>query len=253
MENIYGLMSENTSHITFSDFIRALDEPDKLRELANKIQHEKVEDEALMGVKVFLEQNDRDIDKLRTFLSEGKSDFQSRVYSKTVSKSGYPMFMRIAASLLVVVFIASLFYWFAPSKTDRLYSGYYEKEMGLPVVLDHESDKLFDEAMNAFRDDDFEAAKTGFIAASKKGEREEEIAYFIACSAMELQEWEVAEKRFLAAISHDGEYRDKAEYRLVLVYIKQGDFEAAQSLLQQMSARPTHRYYEEARGLLEEL
>lgn len=240
-------MQENNSHIKFQYILDSLDnELDRIRVFEELKNYEPIDDD-IKGLKLFLENNDYNHVLLKEYLtaSEHKFDLLLDKHSGTKKKGPW---LKYAAILLPIIGFGYYFLFMNISNNDELYAEYYEKEIGLPVLMGATDNVLFAESMNTFKAGEYENALVGFEELLKVEINNDTLQYYIGCSYMELGKTDIAIEQFLS-VNNTSVFLDKADYRLALLFIKKGQFGLAKGKLDEITSDKSHRYYVQATAL----
>lgn len=249
MGYFYELTMENGKDIlTVEEVLASLDNSAKRVEVFNRLRTSTSLTDELEGIKDFLEANDYDHEKLKAFVNRSEKDFDTimeRGTQKTISVN----WLRVAAVVVPLIGLAAFFY-LNKSETN-LYAKYYEKESGLPVYMGIGTVPEFGNAMNAFKDDEFSEALSGFENLLAEHQGNDTLLYFLACSNMESGNYDDAIEQF-GKVNATSVFREKSEYREALSLIALERYSDARKELVEISKDTGHAYKNQAGRLLEE-
>lgn len=209
-----------------------------------------VEDE-IIGVKLFLENNNYDFNKLASFLHSAELNIDKITTQKNSKQPSYN-WLKVAAILVPLIGVSFYFLMNNGNKYDNLYSNYYEKELGLPVTLSDENNKLFNESMNLFRDEDYTSSLQGFQKLLMEKPTNDTLHYFIGVCLLENGETKAAINEFSYNFEQSF-FKEKSEYRLALAYLKTKEKKKLKAQLSIILQNKNHRYYQQANALLGKL
>lgn len=163
------------------------------------------------------------------------------------------LWLKIAAVFIAIIGVSSIFYFFSqsPSETEKLYSKYYVPEKGLPILMNSVGNKNFNESMAAFKDDAFDEALKGFSELLKNNPKNDTLRYFVACSNLELGHTNEAIQDF-NKIETLSIFKEKTDFKLALIYIKEDKIEDAKRILKEISINHSHEFYSKANEILNE-
>jgi len=172
---------------------------------------------------------------------------------QTQERKNTKVWLKIAAVLLPLIGIVTLFYILSssPTKTDQLFTQYTVPEIGLPNLMSTASEKQFDEAMAAFKDKAYNEAKQGFEVLLQESPKNDTLNYFIAYSEMKLSHFEKAISHFESVVD-TSVFKEKADFHLALCNIKMKALKEAKLILQKMGTNSNHSFYSEANEILKE-
>ena len=157
-------------------------------------------------------------EKLKNRLKEADKELDSA--SNVIERgegNSYLKIFAVAASVVLIIGV-SIFYFFIKSPDySALAIKFYEPEKGLPVEMGI-TNKPMDEVMNDFNKGDFMGAK-GKLEKISEVNSNDTISYFLGVVSYELKDYKEAIADF-TRVKTTSNYSDKAQYRLVLCYLK---------------------------------
>lgn len=177
-------------------------------------------------------------------------DAETKVIELKNVKTSYLKIFAIAASVMIVVGLSLFYLYFNTKSCSELASKYYEPEKGLPVVMGTNNSKL-DEVMNDYKTGNYSGAKSKLekIGGSITNDT---INYFYGVVNYELQNYNDAKSDFLQ-ITSSGYYFEKAQYRLVLTFLKTNDKKSAIQFINEILQNKEHPFYNKLSDLKAEL
>lgn len=244
-------MTDKNKNINFDEISNLLRSAETREVAIEFLKSIEPSNENVKGLKVFLEQNEWDYSKVEAFEESSDAQFESLLSEQTSKSKSWFRVAAVIIPLIGIGFLLSYFISFGSDNSQKIYSKYYEKEIGMPTLMSNNTEKIFNEAMAAFKDEAYQEALIGFEKTLKKQPQNDTLLYFSACSNMELANNQKAIKQF-KKIDSESTFHEKAEYRLAMTYIKSEDFENAKRLLQKMAADSQHQYSEKAEKILRE-
>lgn len=247
-------MIANNQHIippTMEEILNAISNESLRVDVVERLKKSTPVDDGIIGVKLFLEDNNYDFNRLASFLHSAKLNID-KITNQNNSKKPYYNWLKVAAVLVPLIGISSYFLMNKENKFDNLYSNYYEKELGLPVTLSDENNKLFNESMNLFRDEDYTSSLNGFQKLLIEKSTNDTLHYFIGVCLLENGEIKAAINEFNYNYEHSF-FKEKSEYRLVLSYLKTKEKKKLKQQLTIILQNKNHRYYQQANALLGKL
>ena len=249
MDYFYELrMQRGKDILTVEEVLASLDNPIKRVEVFNQLRAMNPQSEELKGIKDFLEANNYDHVKLKAFVAKSENNFDA-ILERSNKKSSNNTWLKVAAVVIPLIGLAGFLLLNKPD-TD-LYTNYYEKEVGLPVFMDTEQDKGFNDAMNAYKDNSFKEALTGFDGLLNGQPDNDTLNYFIACTNMEIGDFEQAIEYF-ETVNESSAFKEKSEYRTALCLLKLEQLPKAKEVLTVITRTKNHRYHDNAVELLKE-
>lgn len=248
---------QHTVLFSMEEVLQAAQDKSIRLDLARRIEQSNPREDALKGVKGFLEEHDYDFDQLSDFLSATKADIKKSSatsgHGKTFTKK------HLAASiagLLIIVGAALSFFIFEDTPNEKLYAEFHESALGLPVTMGAQSSmrdsKRFNESMNFYKDQQYRRALDGFQSVYQQEKSNDTLNYYIGVTHLELNDPKAA----IVFLSKDFEathYQQKASYYLALAHLKTGKSERCRSLLETIVKDPEHPYSKRAQQLLSAL
>jgi len=241
-------MEQGKDILTVEEVLASLDNSERRVEVFNQLRTMNPQSEELKGIKDFLEANDYDHEKLKSFVSKSEKNFDA-ILDRSGQSTSNNTWLKVAAVIIPLVGIATFFLLNKPN-TD-LYATYYEKEVGLPVFMSSERDMTFNDAMNAYKDNAFKEALTGFDGLLKEQPDNDTLSYFIACTQMEIGDFEQAIKHF-ETVNTSSAFKEKSEFRMALCLLKLEQLPKAKEVLTGIARTQNHRYQNKAEELLKE-
>ncbi len=189
----------------------------------NYIQSNQFEEDDLMGLKLFLENTNYDLDALQVFISEAPLKI------KTHKSKSYFMCYKIAASLIVLIGI-SYFIYTNSNKTNSLESFMIE-DAGFKVCMSATSSHVdLLNGMNYYRHKNYGEALPYFSKLANN----DTALYFSGISYMQLNQLSDAELLF-NKIPSESIYKNKSLYYLSLCYVFNHKEKEGLSLLHETS------------------
>lgn len=238
-------MNKENKHISLKELLVLLENENSREETIRFLKNLDSENEDVKGLKLFLETNNYDYKLLQDFISNSKPNFNSLIQEKKNSANNRS-WIKYAAVLIPLMGIG---YFMMNSSSSNLYSKYYEKEIGLPVTMGNDTKIVFNNTMNAFKDNEFKESLLGFNDLLENNPTNDTLLYFIGCANLELENLDKAILSF-NEVSEPLILKQKSEYKLLLVYLKKEDYISAKKVLQQITGNKNHRYYEVAIQIL---
>jgi tetratricopeptide (TPR) repeat protein len=148
-------MNAENPHSVLNELIADLKSDEKRLKAINTLKILDSEDEALLGLKWFMEKHNYDVSKLDQFLSNSQGNPIPSIPEIPAKKSF--LWLKMAASFVVIISISSLAYYFGTN--DNYYQRYAFYEPGLPVVLSSNSTKEMDDWMTEYKSGNYNSAK----------------------------------------------------------------------------------------------
>ncbi|WP_299547057.1 hypothetical protein [Seonamhaeicola sp.] len=138
----------------------------------------------------------------------------------------------IAASLLVFVGTASIWFLKRPPVHERLFDSYFHKDPGLPTTMGNSQSLVFTEAMTNYKRENYQSAIREWESMLKTDSENDTLNYFIGMAHL-------ADKNakqsvpFLESVvkNKHSVFLDDTYYYLALAYLKTGKIEQAKNML----------------------
>lgn len=237
-----------TTNIKLQEILNSLSNDAERVRVFNILKSSDPIDEDVKGIKIFLENNDYDHKLLEKFLSKPK--FESLIHITKESKSENNL-LKYAAVLLVLIGIGSILVFNNLNSSSKLYSKYYQKEVGLPVFMSSNAKILFNESMNAYKDNDFKSSLNGFEKLLQHSPNNDTLNYFIGCSYLELNDLDKSISSF-QKVDVNSVFIEKSEFRLALAYLKKKEYKKSKRILSLIQQDKNNPYYSLATKMLAE-
>lgn len=143
----------------------------------------------------------------------------------------------VAIAALLVVGLVAYFSLSGSPSGDKLYSQYYAAyENDIPINtrqpgLDRPISPVFERALNAYADKQFEASIPLFEETLKLQPDNEPVRFFAGMACLETAQFEKAAWYFEPVAHDSGVYSAKAAWHLILIDLKKGEKESAKARL----------------------
>jgi hypothetical protein len=164
--------------------------------------------------------------KLKSKLQEMDKLMDAPARKRTRSKSILIWSSSVAACLLIGLLILQLF---SSNKYSQITEEYWPEEPGLPVKMS--SKGKYDEAMNAYKLDDYDKANSLLAKISS-----DTSTYFQGVIAYKLNDYK-ASKGFFNHIKKGSSYFHNAQFRLGLILLSEGDLNSAKRIFEMQNSK----------------
>lgn len=205
-------MNNNNKPITLEQLLQSLenDFDEQERELMlTELRNSTPTDDALLGAKLILEQNNWNYTVLKNTLIKAERRIENLVHTNSIQKSK-PNYLKYAA---IIVPIALLSGYFINKTNTNSIDQYYIKEVGLSSLMSNNKTN-WDELMQLYKSKQFEKAFTLTYKIQVQKSENDTINYFQAIIAYELKKYDMAKDGFekvtknkLSTFYNDAEYR----------------------------------------------
>jgi tetratricopeptide (TPR) repeat protein len=172
---------------------------------------------------------------IRERMNQYHKTFGSNSSKETTTKKGFPFRINygIAASVVLLLALGSIWYFNAQDKTEKLFDEFYSPDPGLPTVMGNTNDYDFYEAMVAYKHGDYDQAIEKWEKLLETEQRNDTLNYFLASAQMARGEEEAAKVGFSKVIAMKGSvFADDAYFYLGLEALKRGAIPEAKKFLE---------------------
>jgi tetratricopeptide (TPR) repeat protein len=240
------MMAKNP-HSALNELITDLRNDEKRLKAINTLKELESNDDALLGLKWFMEKHNYDVSKLEQFLSNSQGNPIPSIPETPVKKS-FP-WLKIAAAFLVIISFSYLAYYFGANTNYYQRNAFYES--GLPVVLSSNNKKEMDDWMTEFKSENYERAKEMGEVLLKSKKDNDTIFYFLGRIYCELGDYSEGQKLF-EKVSNSSSFYDKSYFLSALCLLETNrtvGFDRLESIMK----NKVNPYSEEANKILLEL
>lgn len=196
---------------------------------------------------VIVEKGKEDL-KNKFILADKELDGRASVIS--IGKKTNYKILSLVASVIVVIGISIFFFLNKKNDYSELTNKYYEAEKGLPIEMG--TSNKFDNLMNSYKSGNLNDANRQLDELLKKNSQNDTLRYFYAVVNDELKNYQPAIIDY-SSIPSSSHYFQKAQYRLVLTYLKTNDKNKAVEIINQALGNKEHLYYDKLSQLRAEL
>lgn len=150
------------STIKFNDILASLakDYDARSREqLFDKIEQLETDDDAINGIKLFVEKNGRDYDKMRNTFQSFAALLEEKEQKHTKNQS--LSWLKYAA-VLIAISAVTIYFTMFQSKTNENLSSFEYQEIGLPVLMSNANNTGFSNAMSKYKMHEYKEALVQF-------------------------------------------------------------------------------------------
>lgn len=212
-------MNNNKKYITLELLLQSLENDfDKQeRELIFKdLKNSTPTDDALLGAKLILEQNNWDYLALKNAFTKAENRIENLATRKP--KTNYLKY----AAVLIPIAIISGYFIIQTSNIDSSIDKYYIKEAGLPILMSNKKTN-WDELMQLYKSNQIEKAFALTENIKLQKPENDTINYFQAVIAYDLKKYHIAKEGFEKVTKNkQSAFYNEAEFRLgfALKYLK---------------------------------
>ena len=160
--------------------------------------------------------------------------------------------LSIAASVVIAIGLG-IFYLWSPNQgpsigQDELFATYYSPDPGLPTVMGGSNETHMHNTMNAYKRGDYLIT----LGALNDLEPTDTVQFYKGMCYFNLKTYDRA-LPYLKAISLDSEFRQKADWYLLLYDLKIGQLESVKNRAKSITSNANHFYFEEANSILKQI
>lgn len=161
----------------------------------------------------------------------------------------------IAATFVVLLVsysvIATLF---NQPDLKEIASKYDEVDKGIPVLMSMNDDPQFSEAMNQYKLKDYKRSLAILQHLNQENNENDTLIYYIGINYQMLNNWELAIPNFeKIAHSQNSIFKDKAEFKSAICYLKLENKKQALIILKNISRNSQHLFQKKAAKIVEEI
>lgn len=144
-----------------------------------------------------------------------------------------------AASVIIILTAAALWFILSPSKNDRLYSSYYSIDPGMPTNMGAEEEYEFNRGMVDYKTGEYEQAISRWEKLYAEDSLNSELNYFLGVAWLNLENVPKS-AHYLDKVSPDtlSPFRQSAIWYLALANIKMNNNQKAAILLKSIPEYP---------------
>jgi tetratricopeptide (TPR) repeat protein len=182
--------------------------------------------------------------RLRSF--DGEIDKQS---PNDRGRNSFWLFTGLAASLVIGIIVFRFLQ--NPADYDP---NFIPVEAGLPVKMGLKFDVEFNNAMTAFKAEDFPLASNGFSKLLATSPENDTCLFFLGASLLHQSEFPEAVDTFKKlALQPASAYFEKGQYYMALSLWANGDNEEAESVLKIIAGKAEHPFRQQSKSILDKL
>ena len=195
-------------------------------------------------------------DSIRTNLRRIDVELDNNMSGKandSFSMNKYRNNFAIAASIAIFIGLTSYFMFFY-SSTDKLIASFEVEEPGLPVLMGGGANIIFDDAMSAYQQNDYQTSLTILQNLSKENPTSDTLNYFIAIIYAKTKRPNEAIPFFEKVVLNSNSiFRSKASYQLGLCYWRTNDIHKSREIFQQISSDDNSLFSKNAAEIMKRL
>jgi hypothetical protein len=239
--NLYFEQMNNDKTPTIREIeycIRPGAEPQKVFDILTRLKYSTPTEDDAAGAKLFLENNNYDLDKLRLFIEKSKRNVFSNPKVKLPKKEKQKTnvfklksLTKVAASIAVIIIAGLLTFKLSDFNQDKKFAQFEIEESGLPVFMSDDTDVSFDEFMSSFKKEEFKTA-------TKLGEslnQNDSVLYFLGVSYYKTKDYQLALQN-LELVSESSKFKPESNYFSALIHWRNNNLKQAKILFNELQA-----------------
>ena len=244
-------MNNSNQHITLEILLKSLeDDFDKVERarIFQRLKDSEPIDEALIGAKMLLEENNWDYKVLQQAFDKTQDKIDA-VVSGTKQKNQKKNYLKYAAVFIPFVAIAGYFL----VNTSKSIDNYFIKESGLPNLMSNNKND-WSKLMQLYKSNELEKAYALTQDISKRKKDNDTVIYYKAIIAYDLKNHEIASENFKKIEANKQSiFNADAEFRLGFSLLKSGRKEEAKQQFEKIQSNLESPYKSEATTILKEV
>jgi hypothetical protein len=238
-------MNNTKKHITLELLLQSLENDFDKQErklILNELKNSTPTDDALLGAKLILEQNNWDYTEFKKAFSKAEARID-RLANKKPSTN----YLKYAAVLIPIALITAYFIY----QTGNLsIDKYYTKEAGLPGLMGGKETN-WEELMQLYKSNQFEKAYSLTEKIKVQKPENDTINYFQAVIAYDLKKYDIAKEDFEKVTKNkQSTFYNEAEFRLGFALKQLNQNHEAKNQFVAVKANINNPYNDEAKKVL---
>jgi hypothetical protein len=242
-------MNNSNQHITLEILLKSLeDDFDKVERarIFQKLKNTEPTDEALVGAKMLLEENNWDYKALQIAFGLTQNRINKIALGYTKLKEEKKHYFKYVAVLLPFIAIAGYFLL----NTNKSIDDYFIKETGLPNLMSV-SKNDWKELMQLYKSNELEKAYALTEEIGKQKKDNDTLIYYKAIIAYDLKNYEIASENFKnIEANKQSIFNTDAEFRLGFSLLKSGKKQEAKRQFEKIKSNTESPYNTEATSIL---
>ena len=244
-------MNNSNQHITLEILLKSLENDfDKVERarIFQRLKDSEPIDEALIGAKMLLEENNWDYTILQQAF-ETTQDKINAVALGTKQTQKRQSYLKYAAVLIPFVAIAGYFLL----NTSKSIDTYFIKDTGLPNLMST-SENDWNKLMQLYKSNELESAYQLSEEIGKKKRNNDTVIYYKAVIAYDLNKFEMANENFKnISTNKQSIFQADSEFRLGFSLLKSGKIEEAKQQFEREKSNSENPFNSDAAIILKEV
>lgn len=248
-------MTNTTNHITLELLLQSLEndfDSKKRERIVAELKNSNPTDDALLGAKLLLEENNWDYTVLKKAFekTENRIDALANAKPKQAAKINY---LKYAAVLLPIAFVLGYFITVNFDNNPESIDKYYIKEEGLPNLMSSKKTN-WEDLMQLYKSNQLEKAFTLSEKMTSQKVENDTANYFHAVIAYDLKKYAVAKEYFgKVTTKKQSVFYNEASFRLGFTLSKLHQNKEAKLQFESVKVDSNNPYQEEAAKVLKVL
>ena len=244
-------MNNSNQHITLEILLKSLENDfDKVERarIFQKLKDTEQTDDALIGAKMLLEENNWDYTILQQAFDKTQDKIEAIALGTKQTQKRHP-YLKYAAVLIPFVAIAGYFLL----NTSKSIDTYFIKDTGLPNLMST-SENDCNKLMQLYKSNELESAYQLSEEIGKKKINNDTVIYYKAVIAYDLNKFEMANENFKnISANKQSIFQADAEFRLGFSLLKSGKIEEAKQQFERVKLNSENPFNADAATILKEV
>ena len=244
-------MNNSNQHITLEILLKSLENDfDKVERarIFQRLKDSEPIDEALIGAKMLLEENNWDYTILQQAFETTQDKINAVALGTKQTQKRQP-YLKYAAVLIPFVAIAGYFLL----NTSKSIDTYFIKDTGLPNLMST-SENDWNKLMQLYKSNELESAYQLSEEIGKKKRNNDTVIYYKAVIAYDLNKFEMANENFKnISTNKQSIFQADAEFRLGFSLLKSGKKKEAKLQFEKVKSNSENPFNSDAATILKEV
>lgn len=244
-------MNNSNQHITLEILLKSLENDfDKVERarIFQRLKDSEPIDEALIGAKMLLEENNWDYTILQQAFDTTQDKINAVALGTKQTQKRQP-YLKYAAVLIPFVAIAGYFLL----NTSKSIDTYFIKDTGLPNLMST-SENDWNKLMQLYKSNELESAYQLSEEIGKKKRNNDTVIYYKAVIAYDLNKFEMANENFKnISTNKQSIFQADAEFRLGFSLLKSGKKKEAKLQFEKVKSNSENPFNSDAATILKEV
>lgn len=244
-------MNNSNQHITLEILLKSLENDfDKVERarIFQRLKDSEPIDEALIGAKMLLEENNWDYTILQQAFETTQDKINAVALGTKQTQKRQP-YLKYAAVLIPFVAIAGYFLL----NTSKSIDTYFIKDTGLPNLMST-SENDWNKLMQLYKSNELESAYQLSEEIGKKKRNNDTVIYYKAVIAYDLNKFEMANENFKnISTNKQSIFQADSEFRLGFSLLKSGKIEEAKQQFERVKSNSENPFNSDAAIILKEV